>query len=135
MVFLVSRSCNKKYVVVPHTFIRNHSRARTIYCYCSCETSYSMFRVTVYKPMSILAWIILGAIAGWLASLIMKTNKSQGFIMNIVVGIVGAVLGGVLFDVFGASGVTGFNLYSLLVAVVGSVVLLWIASLFAKREA
>lgn len=94
-----------------------------------------MFRVTVYKPMSILAWIILGAIAGWLASLIMKTNKSQGFIMNIVVGIVGAVLGGVLFDVFGASGVTGFNLYSLLVAVVGSVVLLWIASLFAKREA
>ena len=85
--------------------------------------------------MSILAWIILGAIAGWLASLIMKTNKSQGFIMNIVVGIVGAVLGGVLFDVFGASGVTGFNLYSLLVAVVGSVVLLWIASLFAKREA
>ncbi len=76
--------------------------------------------------MSILFWIVLGALAGWIASLVMGTSESQGFLMNIVVGIVGALLGGWAFTFFGAAGVTGLNLYSLLVAVVGSMILLGI---------
>lgn len=78
--------------------------------------------------MSILAWIILGGIAGWIASMVMKTDASMGIFANILVGIVGAFIGGFLFSVLGGSGLTGFNLYSLLVATLGSVVLLWIVS-------
>ncbi len=81
--------------------------------------------------MNILLWIILGALAGWIASLIVKTE--QGLIVDIIVGIVGAFLGGFLFNQFGAQGVTGFNLPSILVAIVGSVVLL--AILKAVRRA
>jgi uncharacterized membrane protein YeaQ/YmgE (transglycosylase-associated protein family) len=73
--------------------------------------------------MSVLAWIILGLIAGFVASKIV--NKSgEGLILDIVLGIVGAVIGGWLFNQFGAAGVTGFNFYSILVAVVGAVLLL-----------
>ncbi len=73
--------------------------------------------------MSILAWIILGLLAGFIGSKIV--NKSgEGVVMDIVLGIVGALLGGWLFNRFGATGVTGFNIYSLFVAVVGAVVLL-----------
>jgi len=76
--------------------------------------------------MSILAWIVLGGIAGWLASLFMNTDESQGVMMNIIVGIVGAFLGGLAFTFFGGEGITGFNLYSLLVALLGSVLLIGI---------
>ena len=73
--------------------------------------------------MSILAWIVLGLIAGFIGSKIV--NKSgEGLILDILLGIVGAVLGEWLFNRFGASGVTGLNLYSLLVAVIGSVLFL-----------
>jgi uncharacterized membrane protein YeaQ/YmgE (transglycosylase-associated protein family) len=73
--------------------------------------------------MSILAWIILGLLAGFIGSKIV--NKSgEGVIVDILLGIVGAVLGGWLFNRFGAAGVTGLNLYSLLVAIVGSVLFL-----------
>jgi uncharacterized membrane protein YeaQ/YmgE (transglycosylase-associated protein family) len=73
--------------------------------------------------MSILAWIVLGLIAGFIGSKIV--NKSgEGVLLDILLGIVGAVLGGWLFNRFGAAGVTGLNLYSLLVAVIGSVVFL-----------
>jgi len=73
--------------------------------------------------MSILAWLILGLIAGFLGSKIV--NKSgEGIFLDIVLGIIGAVVGGWLFARFGAAGVSGLNLYSLLVAVVGSVVVL-----------
>lgn len=73
--------------------------------------------------MSILAWIVLGLIAGFIGSKIV--NKSgEGIVLDIVLGIIGAVVGGWLFNRFGAAGVTGLNLYSLLVAVIGSVVLL-----------
>jgi uncharacterized membrane protein YeaQ/YmgE (transglycosylase-associated protein family) len=73
--------------------------------------------------MSILAWIVLGLIAGFIGSKIV--NKSgEGIVMDIVLGVVGALLGGWLFNRFGQVGVTGLNLYSLLVAVVGAVVLL-----------
>lgn len=74
--------------------------------------------------MGILLWIIFGALAGWIASLIMKTDVQQGAFLNIVVGIVGAVLGGWIMNFFGQSGTTGFNLYSLLVAVIGACVLI-----------
>jgi uncharacterized membrane protein YeaQ/YmgE (transglycosylase-associated protein family) len=73
--------------------------------------------------MSILAWLVLGLIAGFLGSKIV--NKSgEGIFLDIILGIVGAVVGGWLFTRFGAAGVTGLNLYSLLVAVVGAVVVL-----------
>jgi uncharacterized membrane protein YeaQ/YmgE (transglycosylase-associated protein family) len=73
--------------------------------------------------MSIIGWIVLGLISGFIASKIV--NKSgEGIIMDIVLGIVGAVVGGFLFAQFGAPGVTGFNLYSMFVAVIGAVVLL-----------
>ena len=73
--------------------------------------------------MSFLAWIVLGLIAGFIASKIV--NKSgEGVIMDIILGIVGAVLGGWLFNTFGHMGVTGLNLYSILVAVVGAIVVL-----------
>jgi uncharacterized membrane protein YeaQ/YmgE (transglycosylase-associated protein family) len=73
--------------------------------------------------MGILAWIVLGLVAGFIGSKIV--NKSgEGLLLDIVLGIVGAVVGGWLFNRFGAAGVTGLNLYSLLVAVIGAVVLL-----------
>lgn len=74
--------------------------------------------------MGILYWIILGAIAGWIASLIMRTR--QGLLLDIVVGILGALIGGFVFRLFGGAPVTGFDPYSLLVAIVGAVILLWI---------
>ncbi len=74
--------------------------------------------------MGIIAWIILGALAGWIASLFMNTNEEQGAVANILVGIFGALVGGLIMGLFGAEGVTGFNLYSLLVATGGAVVLI-----------
>jgi len=82
--------------------------------------------------MGIVLWVIFGAIAGWIASKIMKTDAEQGALLNIVVGIIGAFVGGFVFSAFGGSDVTGFNLYSLLVAIVGSVILLAIVKAFKK---
>ncbi|MCC7206254.1 MAG: GlsB/YeaQ/YmgE family stress response membrane protein [Anaerolineae bacterium] len=84
--------------------------------------------------MGWLAWIIVGAVAGWLASLVMRTNREQGLLMDIIVGIIGAFLGGLLFNLFGASGVTGFNIWSLFVAFIGAVVLLAIVRLVTGRS-
>lgn len=82
--------------------------------------------------MNIILWTIFGAIAGWIASMIMGTNRQQGCLMNIIVGIVGAFIGGIIFNLLGAQGVTGFNLGSLIVAVIGAVILLWIVKM-ARR--
>ena len=82
--------------------------------------------------MSLLAWIILGLIAGFLASKIVS-GSGQGVVMDIVLGIVGAVIGGSLFNTLGMAGVGGFNLYSLLVAVVGAVVLLVLYHAVSRR--
>ncbi len=76
--------------------------------------------------MEIIVWIVLGAIAGWIASLIAGTDAQQGAVGNVVVGIVGALLGGFVMSLFGQGGVSGFNLYSLMVAVLGSVLVLYI---------
>lgn len=80
--------------------------------------------------MNLLLWIILGALAGWLAGLIMKSDNST--LEDIILGIVGAFVGGFIFDFFGGTGITGFNLYSLLVAVVGAVVLIALGRLFHR---
>lgn len=83
--------------------------------------------------MGILLWIVFGALAGWLASLIMGTDGRQGAILNIVLGIVGAVVGGMIFNFFGQSGVSGFNIYSLLVALLGAVIVTWAFTAISKR--
>jgi uncharacterized membrane protein YeaQ/YmgE (transglycosylase-associated protein family) len=80
--------------------------------------------------MSILVWIIFGAIAGWLAHLI--TGRGGGLIVNIIVGIVGAFIGGFIMSLFGGTGVTGFNLSSFLVAILGAVVLLVVLGLIKR---
>ncbi len=82
--------------------------------------------------MNILAWIILGGVAGWIASIIMGTNHRQGLLLDIVLGIVGAIVGGFAFNAFGASGVTGFDFRSLIVATIGAVVLLAIGKMFRR---
>jgi uncharacterized membrane protein YeaQ/YmgE (transglycosylase-associated protein family) len=82
--------------------------------------------------MSILAWLILGLIAGFIASKIV--NKSgEGFFLDIVLGVVGAVVGGFLFTQLGAAGVTGFNLYSILVAALGAIVVLVVYHALVRR--
>jgi uncharacterized membrane protein YeaQ/YmgE (transglycosylase-associated protein family) len=83
--------------------------------------------------MSIIGWVVLGLIAGFIASKIV--NKSgEGVVLDIVLGIIGAVVGGFLFAQFGAEGVTGFNLYSMFVAVIGAIVVLLIYHAVARRR-
>jgi uncharacterized membrane protein YeaQ/YmgE (transglycosylase-associated protein family) len=83
--------------------------------------------------MSFLAWIILGLVSGYIASkLVNKTG--EGILLDIVLGVVGAFVGGWLFTTFGASGVTGLNVYSMVVAVIGAVVVLVIYHAFARRR-
>jgi uncharacterized membrane protein YeaQ/YmgE (transglycosylase-associated protein family) len=84
--------------------------------------------------MGILSWIVLGGIAGWLASIVMKRNNQMGLIANIIAGIVGAVVGGWVFSLFGGTGVTGFNLPSLVVAFVGAVIVLAVVNLLFGRK-
>ncbi len=82
--------------------------------------------------MSILAWIVLGLIAGFIGSKIV--NKSgEGVILDIILGIVGAVVGGWIFTAFGASGVTGFNIYSIIVAIIGAIIVLVIYHALFRR--
>ena len=73
--------------------------------------------------MSIFAWIVLGLIAGWIGSKIVN-RRGEGFFLDIVLGVVGALVGGFLFSLVGAEGVSGLNLYSLFVAIIGSIVVL-----------
>ena len=82
--------------------------------------------------MSIIAWIILGLIAGYIGSKIVDRG-GKSLWLNMALGIVGAIVGGVIFSAFGGSGVTGVNLYSIIVAIIGSVVVLWIYHAFGGR--
>lgn len=84
--------------------------------------------------MGFIGWIVLGGLAGWIASMIAKTDESMGVLMNIIVGIIGAFIGGFVFSMFGGQGVTGFNLYSFLVALIGAVILLMIVRAFTGRR-
>lgn len=85
--------------------------------------------------MNYLAWIIMGALAGWIASKIMNTDAEQGAIANIIVGIIGAFVGGFVFELFGASSVTGFNIYSLIVSIIGAIIVLFIYKAITGRRA
>ena len=83
--------------------------------------------------MGVVLWIIFGAVAGWIASVIMKTDYQQGTIIDIVLGIVGSVVGGFLMGLVGKSGVTGFDLYSLIVAVIGAIVIIYLGRMLRSR--
>jgi len=82
--------------------------------------------------MSLLAWIVLGLIAGFIASKIVN-KRGEGFFLDILLGIIGAVIGGALFGLFGARGVSGLNLHSLIVAVIGAIVVLLIYHAVRRR--
>lgn len=85
--------------------------------------------------MGLLSWIIVGGIAGWLASMVMKTDASMGLIANIVVGIIGGLVGGWLLGVLGLGGeTTGINLGSILTAFIGAVVFIFILKLITGRK-
>lgn len=83
--------------------------------------------------MSIVAWIILGLIAGFIASKVVN-NTGQGVVLDIVLGIVGAVVGGFIFNQLGAVGVTGFNIWSMFVAIFGAIVVLLIYHAVSGRR-
>lgn len=83
--------------------------------------------------MSFLAWIVLGLVAGFIGSKLVN-HRGEGLIRDVLLGVVGAFVGGYLFSLFGASGVTGLNLYSLLVAVVGAVVFLVVYHAIFRRR-
>lgn len=84
--------------------------------------------------MNIIAWIILGGLAGWIASMIAGTNAQMGLLANIIVGVLGAFLGGFLMNALGGTGVDGFSVWSLLVATLGAVVLLLIVKAFNRSS-
>ena len=84
--------------------------------------------------MGFLAYIIVGGIAGWLASIIMNKNAQMGIFANILVGVIGANIGGFVMRFFGRSGVTGINAYSITVSVLGSVMLLYIVASIGRRR-
>lgn len=83
--------------------------------------------------MSVIGWIVLGLIAGFIGSKIVNAS-GQGMLMDIVLGIVGALVGGLVFSFFGAAGVTGFNIWSLIVAVIGSIIVLWLYHAMTGRR-
>ncbi|MBO0736046.1 MAG: GlsB/YeaQ/YmgE family stress response membrane protein [Alphaproteobacteria bacterium] len=83
--------------------------------------------------MSIIGWIVLGLIAGFIASKIVN-KTGEGFFLDVVLGIIGAIVGGIIFSLFGASGVTGFNLYSMVIATIGAIIVLVIYhAIFGRR--
>lgn len=83
--------------------------------------------------MSIVSWIVLGLIAGFIASRLVN-RQGSGLWLDIVLGVVGAIVGGVIFSAFGATGITGLDLYSMVVATIGSVVVLWLYHAFIDRR-
>jgi uncharacterized membrane protein YeaQ/YmgE (transglycosylase-associated protein family) len=85
--------------------------------------------------MSILAWIIVGIFAGWLAKMVIPGEGPAGLLGDLVIGVVGAFVGGWIFGYFGHPGVTGLNLGSVIVAFGGAVVVLWLVRLFTRRRA
>jgi uncharacterized membrane protein YeaQ/YmgE (transglycosylase-associated protein family) len=81
---------------------------------------------------AIIFWILFGALAGWLASLVMGADARMGATENIIVGVIGAVIGGFIMSSVGGAGVSGFNLYSILVAVGGAIVLIFLVRMFRR---
>ena len=85
------------------------------------------------ETMSFLAWMVLGLVAGFIGSKIVN-RRGEGMLLDILLGVIGALAGGWLFHIFGARGVNGLNIYSLFVAVIGSVVLLVLYHAFRRRR-
>jgi uncharacterized membrane protein YeaQ/YmgE (transglycosylase-associated protein family) len=83
---------------------------------------------------TIVTWIVLGALAGWIASIITGTNERVSGVMNIVVGVIGAFVGGLVLQLLGASTPSGFNLASLLTAVLGAIILLSLVKAFRRNQ-
>ena len=83
--------------------------------------------------MSIIGWLILGLISGFIASKLVN-DSGQGLVLNIVLGIVGAIVGGFIFSSFGGAPVTGFNLYSMFVSIIGAIVVLFLYHMIAGRR-
>jgi uncharacterized membrane protein YeaQ/YmgE (transglycosylase-associated protein family) len=83
---------------------------------------------------NIIVWLILGGISGWIASKITGNDESMGIGLNLVVGIVGAVIGGWVVGIFGLGPATGLNLWSFIISILGAVVLLSIVSLFKRKS-
>jgi len=83
--------------------------------------------------MSIISWIILGLIAGFIGSKIVN-KQGDGMLLDIALGVVGAIVGGIIFSFFGATGITGLNIWSMIVAIVGSVVVLWAYHALSDRR-
>ena len=83
--------------------------------------------------MGIIAWIVLGLIAGWIASKLVQ-GEGSGLLMNLVLGVVGAFVGGLIVNALGGVGITGFNLWSIVVAVLGAVIVLWLYNALAARR-
>jgi uncharacterized membrane protein YeaQ/YmgE (transglycosylase-associated protein family) len=84
--------------------------------------------------MGIIGWIIIGALAGWIASIITGNNNRMGAGMNILVGVIGGLIGGMVMNLIGGYGITGFNLWSLVVATAGAVILLLIANAIKRKS-
>lgn len=84
--------------------------------------------------MNVIVWLLFGAIVGWVASLIMNTDEEQGAVANIVIGIIGAFIGGAVGRMMGGPGVTGFNVGSVLLAVLGSVILIFFIRMLSGRR-
>ena len=83
--------------------------------------------------MGLLSWIVVGGLAGWLAGNLVK-GRGFGCLGNIIVGVVGALIGGWIAQMLGGSDVTGLNLYSIIVSVIGAVILLWIVGMVRGRK-
>lgn len=84
--------------------------------------------------MGIVAWIILGAVAGWLASIIMGRSKRMGCLANVIAGVLGALVGGFLMSFLGRSSITGLNMQSLVIAVIGAVIVLALTGWWSGRR-
>lgn len=84
--------------------------------------------------MGLILWIIFGALVGWVASVVMRTDERQGALANIIVGIVGALIGGGISRLLGGGGITGFNLRSFVLAIFGAIILLLFVRLLSGRH-
>lgn len=84
--------------------------------------------------MGIIGWIVLGGLAGWVASMFVGTDRQQGLLGNIIAGVIGGVVGGWVFNLLGGQGVTGFNIWSFIVALVGAVIVLFIWRMITGRS-
>jgi uncharacterized membrane protein YeaQ/YmgE (transglycosylase-associated protein family) len=84
--------------------------------------------------MGLLVWLVVGGVAGWLASIVMETHHKKGLLLDITVGILGAVVGGAIFDLLGIAGVVGFDLWSLFVAFIGALILLGVLRMFGASS-